>query len=178
MTVTLTIKTNNTAATKCEHRHMYFLDFCHVEKEKANRINWILESTLTSTHTVNNKHICQEKKGQKPQPWTQQSLKNSMMTLQEKEKPVIQQGAYIVIKSHVKKCKHTPPTLTGSVATLPVRATASHSKKTKKTTLNKTPQILRPCRKQHTLILITEKSIFVTKEVKLFICTNLPLQFS
>lgn len=50
--------------------------------------------------------------------------------------------------------------------------------KKKKKTLNKTPQILRPCSKQHTLISITEESIFVTKEAKLFICTNLPLQFS
>lgn len=82
------------------------------------------------------------------------------MTLEEKEKSVIQQGAYIVIKSHVKKkkkCKHTPPTLTGSVATLPVRATASNSEiKTPKQ--NSTD--LASVRQTNTLILIAEKSIF------------------
>lgn len=83
-------------------------------------------------------HVLRKKKKKKGKPlsWTQQSLKNSMMTLEEKEKPIIQQGAYMVIKSHVKKkkkgkkrCKHKPPTLTGSVATLPVRAVAFKIKK-------------------------------------------------
>lgn len=34
------------------------------------------------------------------------SLQNRAMTLQEEEKSVIQAGAYIVIKSHVKKKKN------------------------------------------------------------------------
>lgn len=69
-----------------------------------------------------------------------------MMTLEEKEKPVIQQGAYIVIKSHVKNANtHHPLSL--AVATLPVRTTVSISKKKKK---KNTTQILNLCSKHHT----------------------------
>ncbi len=76
------------------------------------------------------------------------------MTLGEKEKSVIQQGAYIVIKSHVKNANtHHPLSLALSQHFLSEQLlpTAKNKKNT---------QILPLRSKQHALILITDKSIF------------------
>lgn len=135
----------NKSTVKCGFSFFFWV----ISARKANRVTWISESILPSTDTVHNGHICQEKKRQKPHSWTQQSLKNSVMTLGEKEKSVIQQGVYIVIKSHVKKCKHTHHPL--SLALSQHFLSELHKKKP--------PQILHLCSKQHTLILITDESI-------------------
>lgn len=95
------------------------------------------------TDTVHNRQHLPRKPGENHTLEHNRAGKNSAMTLGEKEKSVIQRGAYIVIKSHVKKCKHTPPTLTASVATeLPVRATATNSKKKERDSTDM-------CSKQH-----------------------------
>lgn len=118
------------------------------------------------THTVNNKHICQGKK-KKEALFNTTLPQNKRDDAAGEEKSVIHRGAYIVIKSHVKKKKmqtHATHSHSGSVATLPVR-TASYRKKN---TLHKTPQTSHPSTKQHTLIFKTKESIFATEEARLF----------
>lgn len=60
-------------------------------QQKRERVCW-------PPHTQKRK-----KRGENTHSRAQQSLKNRAMTLQEEEKSVIQAGAYMVIKSHVKK---------------------------------------------------------------------------
>lgn len=96
-------KLTNAAAFKVLQAILYTLCVfsykCQVSK--ANRSRKGFGKIVLWTNALDKRHICQ--RTAKPLSWIQQGLKNSMMMLGEDEKPVIQQGAYIVIKSHVKK---------------------------------------------------------------------------
>lgn len=100
--------------------------YIKIENLVENKIHWLFELTYQSrtsyrkasgVKVLQSEHCLRQiqymtahppRRKTKPHSWTQQSRKNSMMAQGEKEKPVIQQWLYIVIKSHVKKIQaHT-----------------------------------------------------------------------